>query len=160
MHWSLLKFLLKSNAIIQTNLCMQRELQAAVSNALDLCESHWKLCDLNILRLTNDLWRNSFRRADVHRRFAEHEQHLLYKFCFLLITFVSNRKFSTGSWPSNLRTFNSGMNLILNCKVIKMESCDRCQLFARTHGLSLFALKRALARLLQQKHNSMNICEW
>jgi len=160
MHWSLLKFLLKSNAIIQTNLCMQRELKDVVLNALDLCESPWKLCDLNILRLTNDLWRKTFRRADVHRRFAEHEQHLLYKLCFLLITFVSKRKFSTCSWPSNRRTFNSGMNLILNCKVIKMESCDLCQLFARTHGLSLFALEGALAHLLQQKHSSMIICEW
>ena len=43
----------------------------------------------------------------------------------LLITHVSNKGLSADSLPSNRRTFCSGINLIFNCEVIKIEGSDR-----------------------------------
>jgi len=60
---------------------MQRGLRDVVLNALDLCELYiksfetwtycasWRIC----------LWRNSFQRADVHRKFAEPDRHLVWE---------------------------------------------------------------------------------
>jgi len=36
-------------------------------------EQQRMLCKLNILRLTNDLWRKIFRRANVHSKFEQPE---------------------------------------------------------------------------------------
>ena len=41
-------------------------------------------CEKNTLRLTNDLWRGTFRRAYVHCRFAQPEKHLLYSLTYAL----------------------------------------------------------------------------
>jgi len=42
---------------------VQRGFRDVALNAMNLCEPQRKLCDMKTLRLTNDLWRNTFRWA-------------------------------------------------------------------------------------------------
>ena len=81
----------------------------------------WTLRRRLHIAFDNDLRRNTFRRAYVHRWFAEPEKHLLRKSCSLPVTIALNEGLSAASLLSNRSTFDSGVNLILDYDAIKAE---------------------------------------
>jgi len=128
---------------------VQHGLWDVVLNATNVCEPKRKLCDMKTLRLTNDLWRNTFRQANLHRSFTEPKNTCYVHYAPLSLTRTFRIRDSGDSLPSNRRIFCSGNKLIFNCEVIKTERSDRWTPL----GLALLTLWSSLAHSLQQKYS-------